>query len=574
MIYFEKVRWKNFLSTGNVWTEVQLDRSPTTLIVGDNGAGKSTILDALCFGLFGKAFRKINKQQLVNTINGKGAAVEVEFRIGSNQYKIYREIKKYGSSPFEIHMNGTLINQPGSARDYQAYLEEAILKVNYTAFTQIVILGNASFTPFMQLPSIQRREIIEELLDIKIFTAMNTILKDKQDTNKEKIGENKHNNQLATEKLDIYHANVKKAKEDEKSKLDDINQKITDAESRIVNHETQTSDLLSQIETDIASVSDEEAITQRLDKIGRLESTLEDKIRRVKKEKAFFESNAVCPTCDQDISDEIRTDRMDVATNSISETQEGLSKLEEEFNKARDRQEEISQIQDTIRNAQIEVAKHQSEISAQRNFVKGLQLDLDKATKETKKETDNSKQIKTLETAIKKLEKEQEKLQTEKHLLETASQLLKDKGIKARIINQYVPVINKLVNKYLAAMDFFVNFELNENFEEVIKSRHRDEFSYSSFSEGEKMRIDLALLFTWRSVAKMKNSVNTNLLVLDEVFDASLDTGGCDEFLKIISQLGDGTNVFVISHKGDILQDKFRGMIKFEKHKDFSRIAA
>ena len=574
MIHFEAVRWKNFLSTGNVWTEVQFDRSPTTLIVGDNGAGKSTILDALCFGLFGKAFRKINKQQLVNSINGKGAAVEVEFRIGSQQYKIYREIKKYGSSPFEIFMNDKLINQPGSARDYQAYLEEAILKVNYTAFTQIVILGNASFTPFMQLPSNQRREIIEELLDIKIFSAMNLILKERQDSNKDLVSENKHNNQLATEKLDIYKANIKKADADKKSKLDQINQRITESEAKINVHETVVADLLNQIDVDLASISDEETIVARLDKIGRLESTLEDKIRRVKKEKAFFESNAVCPTCDQNISDEVRTNRMDVAENSISETQAGLTKLESEYTKAKVRQDEITAVQESVRVAQIEVAKQQSEISAQRNFVKGLELDLQQAKEETAEEDDNSVQIKTLETAIKKLEKQQEKLQNEKHLLETASNLLKDKGIKARIINQYVPVINKLVNKYLAAMDFFVNFELNENFEEVIKSRHRDEFSYSSFSEGEKMRIDLALLFTWRSVAKMKNSVNTNLLILDEVFDASLDTGGCDEFLKIIDQLGDGTNVFVISHKGDILQDKFRSMIKFEKHKDFSRIAA
>jgi len=574
MIHFETVRWKNFLSTGNVWTEVQFTRSPTTLIVGDNGSGKSTLLDALCFGLFGKAFRKINKQQLVNSINGKGAAVEVEFTIGSHRYKIYREIKKYGSSPFEVFMDDKLVNQPGSARDYQAYLEEAILKVNFTAFTQIVILGNASFTPFMQLPSMQRREIIEELLDIKIFTAMNNILKEKQDVNKEAVSTNKHNTQLASEKLYIYKKNRDKVNDDVKSKLDMINQRITDSEAKINVHETLVADLLNTINTDLTSISDEEDIVKRLDKIGRLESTLEDKIRRVKKEKAFFEQNSVCPTCDQDISDEVRTNRMDVAQNSISETSEGLTKLESEFTKAKVRQDDITAVQESVRVAQIEVAKQQSEISAQRNFVKGLELDLQQATEETSKEDDNSVQIKTLETAISKLNKEQEKLQTEKHLLETASNLLKDKGIKARIINQYVPVINKLVNKYLAAMDFFVKFELNENFEEVIRSRHRDDFSYSSFSEGEKMRIDLALLFTWRSVAKMKNSVNTNLLILDEVFDASLDTGGCDEFLKIIDQLGDGTNVFVISHKGDILQDKFRSMIKFEKHKDFSRIAA
>jgi DNA repair exonuclease SbcCD ATPase subunit len=574
MIHFETVRWKNFLSTGNVWTEVQFTRSPTTLIVGDNGSGKSTLLDALCFGLFGKAFRKINKQQLVNSINGKGAAVEVEFTIGSHRYKIYREIKKYGSSPFEVFMDDKLVNQPGSARDYQAYLEEAILKVNFTAFTQIVILGNASFTPFMQLPSMQRREIIEELLDIKIFTAMNNILKEKQDVNKESVSTNKHNTQLASEKLYIYKKNRDKVNNDVKSKLDMINQRIVESESKINAHETVAADLLSQISTDLISISDEEDIVKRLDKIGRLESTLEDKIRRVKKEKAFFEQNSVCPTCDQDISDEVRTNRMDVAQNSISETETGLTKLESEFTKAKVRQDNITAVQESVRVAQIEVAKQQSEISAQRNYVKGLELDLQQATEETSKEDDNSVQIKTLETAISKLNKEQEKLQTEKHLLETASNLLKDKGIKARIINQYVPVINKLVNKYLAAMDFFVKFELNENFEEVIRSRHRDDFSYSSFSEGEKMRIDLALLFTWRSVAKMKNSVNTNLLILDEVFDASLDTGGCDEFLKIIDQLGDGTNVFVISHKGDILQDKFRSMIKFEKHKDFSRIAA
>jgi len=574
MIYFEKVRWKNFLSTGNVWTELQFDRSPTTLIIGDNGAGKSTVLDALCFGLFGKAFRKINKQQLVNSINGKGAAVEVEFRIGSNQYKIYREIKKYGSSPFEIYMNDKLINQPGSARDYQAYLEEAILKVNYTAFTQIVILGNASFTPFMQLPSNQRREIIEELLDIKIFSAMNLILKERQDANKELVSTNKHNNQLATEKLEIYKKNRDKARLDVKSKMDELNERITAAESNIHTSESMVVDLLRTIEVDLTSIEDKEKVDSRLDKIGRLESTLEDKIRRTKKDIKFFEENSKCPTCDQAIPDEVRGSHVGSSTETLTETTEALEQLAGEFSKAKERQDEIKAVQESVSVAQIEVAKQQSEVAAQRKFIKTLQLDLERIEQQDTSDDDTAKHIKTLETAIKKLEKEQEKLQTEKHLLETASNLLKDKGIKARIINQYVPVINKLVNKYLAAMDFFVNFELNENFEEVIKSRHRDEFSYSSFSEGEKMRIDLALLFTWRSVAKMKNSVNTNLLILDEVFDASLDTGGCDEFLKIIDQLGDGTNVFVISHKGDILQDKFRSLIKFEKHKDFSRIAA
>ena len=574
MIHFETVRWKNFLSTGNVWTEVQFTRSPTTLIVGDNGSGKSTLLDALCFGLFGKAFRKINKQQLVNSINGKGAAVEVEFTIGSHRYKIYREIKKYGSSPFEVFMDDKLINQPGSARDYQAYLEEAILKVNFTAFTQIVILGNASFTPFMQLPSMQRREIIEELLDIKIFTSMNTILKDKQDVNKESISVNKHNNELASEKLHIYEKNRDKAKHDVKSKLDEINQRITESEAKIVAHEQMAADLLRTVEVDLKSIEDKEKIDTRLDKIGRLESTLEDKIRRTKKDKAFFEENSVCPTCDQDIEQELRDRRMDDASVAIAETKEALDQLATEYIKAQERQSEIKAVQESVSVAQIDVAKQQSEISAQRGFIKTLNSDLTRVKEQDTSDDDTTKHIETLTKAISKLEKEQEKLQTEKHLLETASNLLKDKGIKARIINQYVPVINKLVNKYLAAMDFFVKFELNENFEEVIKSRHRDDFSYSSFSEGEKMRIDLALLFTWRSVAKMKNSVNTNLLILDEVFDASLDTGGCDEFLKIIDQLGDGTNVFVISHKGDILQDKFRSMIKFEKHKDFSRIAA
>ena len=573
MIIFKKIRWKNFLSTGNAFTEVQLDKNPNTIIVGENGAGKSTILDALCFSLFGKPFRKITKQQLVNTINGKGTSVEVEFSIGSSEYVIVRGIKKYGSSPFEIYANGKLVNQPGDARDYQEHLESNILKLNMKSFTQIVILGNASFTPFMELNAPSRREIIEDLLDIKIFSAMNLLLKDKITDNNSDTKETKLKTDVANEKLGVQERFLVELTQNKTAQIELNENEIKQSNDNIailqqeVEYENQC---ITQYED---SISDKDKVNNKLIKIRELESAIESKIRKLRKDINFYESNEECPTCKQPLDDERIKILLTDKKGSLVTTEDALQRLESEYNAVNDRINEINVINSNIEGIQKIITRKQSDISASQSYITKIQKDIDKLNKTELNDKETKDKISVLKRALGKLEVKQNQLVDDKVLLNTAADILRDKGIKTRIIKQYVPVMNKLVNKYLAAMDFFVNFELNENFEEIIKSRHRDIFSYSSFSEGEKMRIDLSLLFTWRAIAKMKNSVSTNLLVLDEVFDASLDGNGCDEFLKLIHQMGKDTNVFVISHKGDVLADKFFSTLKFEKHKNFSRIA-
>ena len=574
MIVFKKIRWKNFLSTGNNFTEVELDRSPNTLIVGENGAGKSTILDALCFGLFGKPFRKINKQQLVNTINGKGTSVEVEFEIGPNKYKIIRGIKKHGGAAIEIYANDQLVNQPGASRDYQAFLEDNILKLNMKSFTQIVILGNASFTPFMQLPSGHRREIIEDLLDIKIFSAMNLLLKDKISENYDSMKDTKYRVDIANEKLSVYEQYLNELRQNKTAQIEANESLITEANNSIAIAQQEVEDAQQLIKKYEDSISDETKITSKLSKIRELESAIETKIKKLKREIRFYEENEHCPTCGQDLDEDKVKSELDSKQTVLSTTVDALTQLETEYTAVNTRLNEINQVHDNISELQSDINIKLSEISADQSYIGKIQQDISNLQSTEVDDKETKDKINTLKRALGKLEKMQEKLAGEKQLLDVAADLLRDKGIKTKIIKQYIPVMNKLVNKYLAAMDFFVNFELNENFEEVIKSRHRDVFSYASFSEGEKMRIDLALLFTWRAIAKMKNSVSTNLLMLDEVFDASLDGNGCDEFLKLIHQMGKETNVFVISHKGDVLADKFFTTLRFEKHKDFSRIAA
>ena len=574
MIVFKRIRWKNFLSTGNNFTEVELDRNPNTLIVGENGAGKSTILDALCFGLFGKPFRKINKQQLVNTINGKGTFVEVEFEIGPNKYKIIRGIKKHGGAAIEIYANDQLVNQPGASRDYQAFLEDNILKLNMKSFTQIVILGNASFTPFMQLPSGHRREIIEDLLDIKIFSAMNLLLKDKISENYDSMKDTKYRVDIANEKLSVYEQYLNELRQNKTAQIEANKSLITEANDGIAIAQQEVEDAQQLIKEYEDSISDETKISIKLNKIRELESAIEIKIKKLKKEIRFYEENEHCPTCGQDLDEDKVKSELDSKQTVLSTTVDALTQLETEYTAVNTRLNDINQVHDSISELQSDINIKLSEISADQSYIGKIQQDISNLQSTEVDDKETKDKINTLKRALGKLEKMQEKLAGEKQLLDVAADLLRDKGIKTKIIKQYIPVMNKLVNKYLAAMDFFVNFELNENFEEVIKSRHRDVFSYASFSEGEKMRIDLALLFTWRAIAKMKNSVSTNLLMLDEVFDASLDGNGCDEFLKLIHQMGKDTNVFVISHKGDVLADKFFTTLRFEKHKDFSRIAA
>jgi len=571
MILFEKVRYQNFLSAGNVWTEIDLNRSPNTLIVGENGAGKSTVLDALCFCLFGKPFRKINKPQLVNSVNEKGALVEVEFTIGKIFYKVVRGIKP---ASFEIYANDQLVNQTASVRDYQDYLENTILKLNYTSFTQIVILGSSTFIPFMQLPANQRREIIEDLLDIKIFTVMNLLLKEKTQENKVFINDCKYEIDIYEEKLKVHLQYIKDIKTKNDERLNSIKAEIVKSESSISELNKFIEQKNENIQTLQGKITDQDSVKNKLDEIKKLESKFETKIRKFKKEIAFYGENDNCPTCLQVLSEDLKKENINNGKSKISEIEEAMSQLESELTKNNERLLDIYEINEEISLFLEDITDKNNQISSINRYVKKLNADLQTESTDTGSLKDENKKVRELKDAIEEQEKRREEFVNEKAVLDVAGELLKDKGIKTQIVRQYIPVMNKLINKYLASMEFFVNFELNENFEEVIKSRHRDEFSYTSFSEGEKARLNIALLLTWRAIAKMKNSVHTNLLILDEVFDSSLDEVGVESLTKIFHEFNDGTNLFIISHRGDVLQDKFRSVIKFEKVKNFSRIAA
>jgi len=570
MIHFHTLRWKNILSTGNSFTEIKLDKSPNTLIVGHNGAGKSTILDALCFGLFGKPFRKINKPNLLNSINNQNGVVEIEFSIGKKEYKIIRGIKP---NVFEIYLNGVLLNQDAASKDYQEILEKSILKLNFKSFTQVVILGSASFVPFMQLSPADRRLIIEDLLDIGIFSSMNGLVKEKVSTIKDANQKIKYEMDLTAEKIKLQKESI----EEHKNRNDE---EITKKKSEIATSIDQNFKLQKDIELiqkhiDVLQkkIQDKLSVEKKSKKLLQLESKIETNIKKNEKDIAFYEEHDNCPTCKQIIDGEFKSEQVAERKSKVNTQREGLTEISAEITKANQRIEEINGIIKHITSHNNEIVKHTSTISAVHAFINKLQREVEalSAHKDTLEE-DNAK-LRELREELGTLVKKQEELATEKQYYDYASTLLKDTGIKTRIIKQYLPIMNKLINKYLTAMDFFVNFNINESFEETIKSRHRDEFSYANFSEGEKMRIDLALLFTWRQIAKLKNSTNTNLLILDEVFDSSLDTVGTDEFLKLIYEMGKETNVFVISHKGDVLYDKFRSMIRFEKKNNFSQVA-
>lgn len=569
MIVLKKVRWKNLLSTGNAFTEIHLDRSPNTLIVGVNGSGKSTILDALCFGLYGKAFRKIKKDQLVNTINNNHLTVEVEFTAYAHEYKIIRGIKP---NVFEIYKNNKLIDQTASSKDYQEILERTILHMNSKTFSQIVILGSSSFVPFMQLPAAARREVIEDLLDIRVFSTMGSLLKDKIATNKEEHIITDKDMTSAKDMFKMQIANKERMTKDNEKLIQESNLDINICKTRIEETERLIAKELDQVNEMLNSIEDHRGVYARIHEIEKIESGLAIKRKIAKNNIKFYEDNNTCPTCTQEIDVFIKHEKVEEKTKIIVSVDQALDKLKEQLNLLTDRINEIVSIEKHIHQKQDNISNNmQAKIKADNRELSLLQRRISdlKVIKNDELETiieDLSDKIRKLTVAYK------EHIST-KELYDVASVILKDTGIKSRIIKQYIPIINALVNKYLAGMDFFVKFELNEQFEEKILSRHRDDFTYESFSEGEKMRIDLALLFTWRAVARMKNSASTNLLILDEVFDASLDTNGCDEFLKLIHNL-EHTNIFVISHKGDILQDKFRSSIKFEKQRNFSQVVA
>jgi DNA repair exonuclease SbcCD ATPase subunit len=570
MITFQKVRWCNFLSTGQAFTEINFQKSPNTLIIGHNGAGKSTILDALCFGLFGKPFRKINKPQLLNSINQQACVVEVEFAIGKKNYKVIRGIKP---NVFEVYLGDKLLDQDAKAKDYQEFLEKFILKINYKSFTQVVILGSASFVPFMQLSPADRRAIIEDLLDIGIFSSMNGIVKEKMSSIKDISTKNKYEMDLTSERINFQKQSI----EEHRNRNDEeiAKKKAEIASSIDQNFRLQRDIELIQKHIDVLQkkIQDKVSVEKKSKKLLQLESKIETNIKKNEKDIAFYEEHDNCPTCKQIIDGEFKSEQVTERKSKVTTQREGLAEISTEIAKANQRIEEIHSIIKHISSHNNEIVKHNSTISAVHKFVDKLQKEVEAlSTHKDSIESSNDK-LRELKEELGLLVKKQEELSVEKQYYEFAGSLLKDTGIKTKIIRQYLPIMNKLINKYLTAMDFFVNFNINENFEETIKSRHRDEFSYANFSEGEKMRIDLALLFTWRQIAKLKNSTNTNLLILDEVFDSSLDGTGTEEFLKLIHEMGSDTNIFVISHKGDQLFDKFRSIIRFEKKNNFSQIA-
>ena len=568
MITFKYVRWRNFLSTGNNFTEIQLDRSNTTLIIGENGAGKSTILDALCFGLFGKPFRPINKSQLINSVNMTGSMVEVEFEIGSKKIKVVRGIKP---NVFEIYINGKMYNQDANVRDYQKYLEQQILKLNYRSFTQVVILGSSTFIPFMQLKARHRREVVEEILDIQIFSLMNMILKTRLTGIKTDQKEVEFQSELSSEKIELHEKLIKEMKKNNTQIIEEKTNKIKKNIEDINDKKISIEDLNKIDQELLSQITDSDKVNKDLVKLKDIKSTLREKHKSHSDTVNFFKSNEDCPTCEQHIGDLFKKDMILSKDKEVKKFSKALEELDAVLSDNTKRHKEIKSIMDTIRENEVQIAKDNSSIMQLEKFQSTLESEIKSLESQdvNKSDTDKLDELKKISV---NLEKERSKLREDQTYGEAVRNMLQDTGIKTKIIKQYLPIMNKLINTYLTAMEFYVNFTLDENFEETIKSRYREEFSYPSFSEDEKMRIDLALLFTWRAIAKMKNSANTNLLILDEIFDSSLDSGGTDEFLKILNTLG-GENVFVISHKQDALVDKFKSTIKFEKIKNFSHVA-
>lgn len=568
MILFRYVRWKNLLSTGNYFTEINLSGNTNTLVVGENGSGKSTMLDALCFALFGKPFRDINKPQLLNSINNKDCVVEVEFDTGNKAYKIIRGIKP---NVFEIYCNGELVNQDAAVRDYQEYLEKFILKLNYKSFTQIVILGSASFTPFMQLKSADRREIIEDLLDIQIFSTMNSLVKDRLSNNKDLVANKKHEIDLATQKHDMQKKHIDELKQNNEDKVKEYETEIQCNSDTVSSLLANVTILTTEVESLQNSVAIKIETESKVKTITKLESQIESNLSKFRKDIGFFQSHDNCPTCRQTIAMEFKEEELTNLSTKVTECEHGLSQLEQKLNAEQEKLNDIAEKQKELQRKQVEIATYNTTITETNKMIARLQK-LAEELKNSKTVSDKEeKELSDIKECLTNLKNDLRVFIDERTYYEVAGNLLKDTGIKTKIVKQYLPVINKLVNKYLASLDFFVNFNLDESFKETIKSRHRDEFTYNNFSEGEKQRIDMALMLTWRAVAKLKNSSNTNLLILDETFDSSLDANGTEELMKILHML-EGVNLFVISHKGDILQDKFANVIRFVKEKNFSKI--
>lgn len=569
MIIFKTIRWKNLLSTGNNFTEIKLNEKHSTILLGQSGSGKSTLLDAIAFSLFNRPFRNINKNQLVNMVNGKNCLVEVEFSIGSQNYMVRRGIKP---TVFEIYCDDVLVNQDSHSKDYQQYLERNILKFNFKAFTQIIVLGASNFTPFMQLKPADRRVIIEGLLDIEIFSVMNTLLKQRASSLKQSINDNEFASSIVKEKISIqekYISDISKDKEEKiKENLASIEKHKTDIQKiRVDNDQHRASIVALQEKIDF-----KDDLLMQIDKIRDIKSKLDSNVKKTKREITFYEENHSCPTCSQDIPDSFKLVEIEKKTNKITEWQTGLADAETALSRFITRMEEVKSIEDEIDKINYQIGKNESVISGINQFIKKLAQETLDLKEQQATPKDKNEELQRLTEDGLRLESEREQFSIQKNVQDLATMLLKDNGVKARIIKQYLPLINKHTNVFLNAMNFFVSFHIDEEFNEMIKSRGRDDFSYENFSEGEKQRIDLALLFTWRTIAKMKNSVNTNLLIMDEVLDSYLDTSATENVLALLnSDMFRDTNIFVISHK-ETISDKFQKTIRFTKNKNFSSL--
>ena len=570
MILFKTIRWKNFLSTGNQYTEIDFTQNSTNLIIGTNGAGKSTVLDALTFSLFGKPFRKINKPQLVNTVNEKDCKVEVEFSVGVTEWKVVRGIKP---AIFEIWRNGAALDQSAAALDQQKWLEQNVLKMNYKSFTQIVILGSSTFVPFMQLPAAHRREVIEDLLDIKIFSSMNVLIKEKIRLLREDIKVLELKKESFLDKVKMQQNFIGELENRGKDNIKTNKQKITNLDEEIEQYVNQNSSLEKPLREYIKEQDGITGYAEKLRKLVNLKGKISQKVSTISEEHKFFTENTVCPTCTQEIDDEFRINKINDAQNKAKELQSGYQELEEAIKEEERRERQFTTLSKEIKKLTDEISQNNIKISGCRRQIKDFESQIQKITEQLEnRNTEHEK----LESFKDNLKTTYDELASKKGLIDYYDftySLLKDSGVKSKIIKKYLPLINQQVNRYLQMMDFYINFTLDEEFNETVQSPIHEDFSYASFSEGEKMRIDLSLLFTWREVARMKNSVNTNLLIMDEVFDSSLDGFGTEEFLKIIRYVIKDANIFVISHKTG-LEDKFESVLRFEKVKGFSRMVS
>lgn len=569
-IIFKKVTYKNFLSTGNASNTILLNKSRTTLVVGKNGEGKSTMLDAICFALFGKPFRNINKPQLINSVNQKQCLVEIEFSIAEKEYKVIRGMKP---NVFEIWCNGVMLNQDAAVKDYQKVLEQQILRLNYKTFTQVVILGAASFVPFMQLPTGQRREVIEDILDIKIFTVMNQLLREKSQASKEEMLRIEDAVNLAKEKVNAQKKLIATINSAKDATVEKLGQKIQEAMLEVESATEKSAFIRDEVEKLAKAVSDESSVKSDIKKVMQAKHKLEARLDSIQEQIQFMQEREDCPSCQQQIPHSHKQATIASAQEDLDRYEKEKQILESCVEKLNSKLEKIADLNSSITQKNIELSTVNNTI----NILNRQIATLNKEIQEHKQDTTNidiekAKLKELAESAMSMLETKSA-LSEQKNLQEIAALLLKDTGIKTTIIREYLPVMNKLINKYLNVMDSYTHFELDESFNEVIKSRFRDEFTYASFSEGEKTRIDLAILFTWRQIAKMKNSVNTNLLMFDEIMDSSLDSAGTESFMSLLEQFGEDTNIFVISHKGDVLFDKFHSVIRVEKKNDFSVIA-